>query len=276
MIEVPTNLRHELDCAIDVARIAGELVLDLRKEFTQKLKPDGSIVTSADLASADLIRARLQAEFPRDAILTEEDVDDDSRLGFNRCWIVDPIDGTTAYVSGSDDFDIYIALVEHGIPVVAVTHQPVFCRTIATAAKSGVWLGHEAAWQAIAFPLAATPPVIVTRHWLGAPANLQWITDLALRIDARAMRAGSGISPRTFLATGVDAIIGRSATDQPISAKEWDIAPLDLIVREAGGWSSDLLGRPLVFNKPNPVFPSGILLARTHSLGEKIIGAIAQ
>ena len=274
MKEIQTNLRRELNCAIDAARAAGELVLRLRPTLTKQAKADGSVVTNADFASARLIRDRLITEFPHDAVLTEEDTDDHSRLGFSRCWIVDPIDGTTAYVSGSDDFDIYIALVENGVPVVAVTHQPVTGMTIAAAKSSGVWCNDAENWQAAGVPNQQTPTVIVTRHWLGAPANLQFIKDLSQRIDAVAVRAATGISARSFLQPGIDAIVGVSVSDQPIGAKEWDIAPLDLIARESGGWSSDLLGQPLIFNKPTPQFPTGLILARTPSLGEKIVAAL--
>ncbi len=276
MKEIQTRLRRELKCAIDTARAAGELVLRLRPTLTKQTKADGSVVTNADFASAQLIRDRLITEFPHDAVLTEEDTDDPSRLGFARCWIVDPIDGTTAYVSGSDDFDIYIALVENGVPVVAVTHQPVTGMTIAAAKSSGVWFNDAENWQAAAVPKQQTPTVIVTRHWLGAPANLQLIKDLSQRIDAVAVRAATGISARSFLQPGIDAIVGVSVSDQPIGAKEWDIAPLDLIARESGGWSSDLLGQPLIFNKPTPQFPTGLILARTPALGEKIVLAIAR
>lgn len=276
LAQTQSTLSKELLQAVETARAAGELVLQLRSGFTEKIKSDGSIVTSADIASANLIRNRLQSAFPMDAVLTEEDEDDPARVQSRRCWIVDPIDGTTAYVSGSEDFDIYIALVEDGVPIVAVTHQPVTGKTVAAAAGGGVWLGDASSWQLAKLPVLQSPPVIVTRHWLGAPSNLDWVRELAAKIGAEAKRATTGISSRSFLSSGVDAIIGRSTSDKPISAKEWDVAPLDLIVREAGGWSSDLLGRPLGFNKLYPVFPTGLVLARTHALGERIIAAITK
>lgn len=266
-------LRTELEVAIDVAGQAGELVLDLRDNCTRRQKSDGSIVTSADLASADLIRNRLSAAFPGDAIFTEEDEVNGTRLSRTRCWIVDPIDGTSAFVSGSDDFDVYLALVEDGIPIVAVAYQPVTRRFIFASRGGGAWIEMDATRSAVRLPSPQSPPVIVTRHWLGAPGNLDIVRRLAERAGGLGRASSTGISPRTFLSAGVDAIVGISASVRPIIAKEWDIAPLDLIVREAGGWSSDLSGRSLQFNKPDPFFPSGILLARTGELGLQLVRA---
>jgi 3'-phosphoadenosine 5'-phosphosulfate (PAPS) 3'-phosphatase len=269
-------MQHELKIAIDVARRAGELVLKLRADFTKRAKPDGSVVTNADYASAELIRQQLTTNFPGDAVLTEEDDDDLSRVDYSRCWIVDPIDGTSAYVSGSSDFDVYIALVEGERPVVAVAHQPVTGHTVYASRDGGAWIEHSSRSTRLRFENPESAPVIVSRHWLGAPGNSEFVADAARRMGGIARPMNRGISPRTFLTPGVDAIVGASAGDRPISAKEWDVAPLDLIVRAAGGWASDIHGQPLRFNKPQPDFPTGIVLARTQAIGRELIEAIEQ
>jgi len=86
-------------------------------------KPDGSPVTSADLAADAAIRATLCEAFPGDAILTEEGVDDGARLSSRRCWIGDPLDATSHFVAGSDDFDTFVALAVNGVPAVGVILQ---------------------------------------------------------------------------------------------------------------------------------------------------------
>jgi 3'-phosphoadenosine 5'-phosphosulfate (PAPS) 3'-phosphatase len=269
-------MRDELSCAIEVAREAGELVLTLRASFTQQRKADGSVVTNADLASAELIRGRLAARFPADAILTEEDSVESSRTEFARCWIIDPIDGTSAYVSGSDDFDVYIALVENQRPIVVVAHQPVTGRTVFASRSGGAWQQAAAEASTIRLHRPESTPVVVSRHWLGSPANRELVAEYARRVGGVLQTTKGGISPRTFLSPGVDAIVGVSAGEKPISAKEWDVAPLDLIVSEAGGWASDIYGQPLRYNKPQPTFPSGIVLARTPEIGRDLVAAIEQ
>lgn len=271
------SIDRDWQLAIDIAREAAELVLRLRPNISQKIKADGSIVTSADLASALLIRRRLHAEFPNDAVLTEEDTDESlARITMPRCWIVDPIDGTSAFASGSSDFDVYLALVEAGRPTIVVADQPVTGQSVTAMQGEGAWTINDGQRTRIRMAPQQTPPVIVTRHWLGAPINEKFVQRVAELSGGIARTAGWGISPRTFVTEGVDAIVGVSMTDYPIAAKEWDVAPLDLIVREAGGWSSDLKGDSLQFNKPIPNFPSGIVLARTPELGQRLIAAIEQ
>jgi 3'-phosphoadenosine 5'-phosphosulfate (PAPS) 3'-phosphatase len=271
------SIERDWQLAIDIAREAAELVLRLRPNISQQRKDDGSIVTSADMASALYIRRRLQAEFPHDAVLTEEDSHDSlERIKFPRCWIVDPIDGTSAFASGSSDFDVYLALVEAGRPRIVVAHQPVTGQAVTAMEGEGTWTINDGQRTRIRLAAPQTPPVIVTRHWLGAPINTRFVQSVAEHAGGIARNTGWGISARTFVTEGVDAVIGVSMTDHPIAAKEWDVAPLDLIVREAGGWSSDLKGEALQFNKPVPKFPGGILLARTPELGQRLIAAIAQ
>lgn len=272
-----STIESEWNLAREICQEAAQLVLRLRDSFHQSRKDDGSIVTSADIASAELIRARLSAAFPEDCILTEEDPTDSlERLHYRRCWIADPIDGTTAYASGSSDFDVYLALIEEGRPRIVVAHQPVTGQVITAARGLGAWRFADGTSEEVRWPAPPTPAVIVSRHWLGSPANLESVQQFARIAGGVATSARSGISPRTFLQPGVDAIVGISVTEQPISAKEWDVAPLDLIVTEAGGWSSDLFGKPLQFNKAVPNFPTGLVLARTRELGRKLIAAIAE
>jgi 3'-phosphoadenosine 5'-phosphosulfate (PAPS) 3'-phosphatase len=184
LIPVNSPLGTEWRAAVETARAAGELVLRMRPNIRPRTKSDGSPLTDADLASAELIRRRLTDAFPSDRILTEEDDQSGVAESCHRCWIVDPIDGTSAYIKGIDDFDVYLSLIRDGMPVVAVTYQPTKDLTIAA------------------------------------------------------------------------------------------VAPLDLISRELGGWSSDAYGDSLRFAKPIPNFPRGLVLARTRELGRRIVSAL--
>jgi myo-inositol-1(or 4)-monophosphatase len=274
LIPVNSPLGTEWRAAVETARAAGELVLRMRPNIRPRTKSDGSPLTDADLASAELIRRRLTDAFPSDRILTEEDDQSGVAESCHRCWIVDPIDGTSAYIKGIDDFDVYLSLIRDGMPVVAVTYQPTKDLTIAAVEGAGVWVATDGQWQVAAAAAPQNPPTLVTRHWLGAPDNLETIVQLAAEVGGQSVRTTSGISSRTLLKPGIDAIIGWSATDRAISAKEWDVAPLDLISRELGGWSSDAYGDSLRFAKPIPNFPRGLVLARTRELGRRIVSAL--
>ena len=76
-----------------------------------------SPVSDADIAVDVLLRERLTADNPSIGWLSEESVDDPARLDARYVWIVDPIDGTRAYIAGLPDWAVSAALVEHGRPV---------------------------------------------------------------------------------------------------------------------------------------------------------------
>src|ERR1700728_815205 len=88
-------------------------------------KAGESPVSEADIAVDRLLRERLSAEGDGFGWLSEESVDDPARLAARHVWIVDPIDGTRAYLAGLPDWTISAALVEHGRPVVACLYAPV-------------------------------------------------------------------------------------------------------------------------------------------------------
>jgi len=80
----------------------------------------------------------------------------------------------------------------------------------------------------------------------------------------------AGVSPRS-LVTDLDAIVGMFPHGMPSAVWEWDVAPYDLMMREAGGWASDLDGAPLRFNQPDPRFQAGVVFARSSELGKALV-----
>ena len=92
--------------------------------FETYTKADHSPVTSADLAVNRILHDQLSTAFPDDGWLSEETTDNDERLSRTRVWIVDPIDGTRAFVRGLPEYCLSVALVEQGSPVVAAIFNP--------------------------------------------------------------------------------------------------------------------------------------------------------
>ena len=110
----------------DVVREAGALALSLfRTELKNWTKGASSPVSEADIAVNDLVEKRLREATPNYGWLSEESVDDDSRLGKELIWIVDPIDGTRGYLAGREDWCVSVALVEDASPVLAAVFAPV-------------------------------------------------------------------------------------------------------------------------------------------------------
>jgi len=123
-------MRNEklLNIALESAKKAGVEVMKYYhdKNFTAEFKEDESPVTSADFAANDILMDCLQTLTPNIPIISEEvgALPFAQRKGWNKYWLLDPIDGTGEFIIGSGDFAVNIALVENGWPSIGVIHAP--------------------------------------------------------------------------------------------------------------------------------------------------------
>jgi len=108
----------------DAALEAGKLALSMRAGVKHWKKDANSPVSEADIAADRLLRERLAALAPAYGWLSEETADRPDRLAERRVWIVDPIDGTRAYLAGDPDWSVSVALVEDGRPLAAALYAP--------------------------------------------------------------------------------------------------------------------------------------------------------
>lgn len=276
----------ELATAVSAAAAAGEVIRDLydRAAAETYTKSDGSPVTDADLAADRTIRAMLSDRFPDDAILTEEGADAPERLAARRCWVVDPLDGTAQFVARTGDFDVLIALIVNGRPVVAVGCQPTTGFLCGAVAGHGAWTATSAG--AARLPLHFAPPLrpprIATSIWFGASTNEQVVGDVADRLGAaRPLVTETGLSPRIFLPIDggrrFDVLVGIHARrdDPQEMGWEWDFAVADLVINEAGGAVTDLSGQPHRYNKPSTRNRGGLLAAVNIDLHRQVIPVVA-
>lgn len=208
-------------------------------------KPDGQgPVSEADLAVDAALRGALIAARPDHGWLSEEAEDDPARLEASRVFVVDPIDGTRAYLSGQKVWGLSVALVEDGRPVAGVMHMPALGATYAAA------LGHGA-----------------TRD--GEPIGPSGRTDLAgasvlaNRAALSPSRWPSGPPPvkrhhRPALAHRL-CLVAEGRFDAALSLGpiwEWDMAAGALVAAEAGALATDATGAPLHLNTPDRRVPS--------------------
>lgn len=272
---------RELSVAINAARQAAKAVLtfyDNRSAETYT-KGDGSPVTDADLASDKLLREVIGGAFPDDAFLTEEGAEDLSRLEHDRLWIIDPIDGTAQFIAGTGRFDILIALAVEGRPVVAVTLQPVTGLMHAAVAGEGAWRITESGHEPFRIDTIPNPPRVTTSKWYRGHEEHAMLTRVARAVGSEEPPVMEvGFQPRAFDETQrtYDAFIGLWHPPGESPANEWDIAPCDLIVREAGGVLTDLWGREYPYNKRNTHISGGLLVSARPDLHDKLVAALAQ
>ena len=238
--------------ADDAARLAvavkeaGAVALSFYKTPLKKwTKGEGdSPVTEADIAANDILQGLLLR--PGDGWLSEESENDPTRIGARRVWVVDPIDGTRAFIAGREDWTISAALVEDGRPTVAAVFAPVTNEMFTATVGSGATRNAQ--------PMAASEGSDLDGAKLGGPKRvLDWLMQrhpslVAMpRIHSLALRI-------VRVATGeLDAAIAGG------SGHDWDLAAADLLVHEAGGVITGLDGKPLIYNKPEPVH--GMLVA---------------
>jgi 3'-phosphoadenosine 5'-phosphosulfate (PAPS) 3'-phosphatase len=271
--------QQELEVAIAAALAAGAVVRDLydRAAAASYEKTDGSPVTDADLAADKVIREHLISAFPQDALLTEEGQDDTTRLSNRRCWIVDPIDGTEQFIQRTGEFDILIALVLDGSPVVGVGYQPTTSTLVYATKGGGAWVKRgDTDPEQVRNEEPAGQPRIATSKWFGAPGNLEILAAAAARLGTEPLPPGvTGFAPRIFLAPRPhDAMVGIRTEGPHDMAHEWDFCAADIVIAESGGKTTDLAGNPYRYNKERALNEGGLVVAATESVHAKVLDAV--
>eukprot|EP01136_Pigoraptor_vietnamica_P013182 Opistho-1_new@53919 len=147
MSETSMSFPHPLMApVIELALRAGEAILPFwRAGVEVTAKSDDSPVTAADLAAHHVIVAGLTVLDSSIPILSEEDADipQSVRAGWQRWWLVDPLDGTKEFISGSEEFTVNIALIENGRVVFGVVSMPTSGRFYVGGAGLGAWRGDK-------------------------------------------------------------------------------------------------------------------------------------
>lgn len=232
----------------EAAREAGALMTAMRDGAKVSGKADGSPVTDADLAVDRMLRERLQGARPDYGWLSEETADAPGRLSRRRVFVVDPIDGTTAYIRGKPWFCTSLAVVENGRAVAGAIYAPELGELYLAEAGGGATLNGAAIRPSAATTLADNCRVTGDPDTLRPP---QWPPFDVERRNALAWRMAA-VAAGTF-----DAAIA------PTPKNEWDVAAGTVIALEAGAYVTDAAGAPLVFNTPEAKTPGMIACAPT-------------
>jgi len=263
----PPSADREADHALLVAaaREAGARAMeDFGRAVKQWDKWPGQPVSSTDLAVNELLKSRLLGARPDYAWLSEENADErpTAQAGARRVWVVDPIDGTRAFLKGRREFAVSVALVEGGAPVAAVVFNPATDEMFEASADGPARLNGR--------PIAAS----ARRRLAGARLALsrtemkraRWPAWLA---DMRSAAISSVAYKLALVACG-----RFDATVTLWRKNEWDVAAGDLILRRAGGRITDAAGRPLVYDRPDPTIRA--VVAAGAGLHKALLARLAE
>ena len=262
---IGTNMmRTELKVAVEAARGAGRVLLSHYGRSADVLDKQTGIVdhrsgaglrdaeydpvTQADREADTLLRELLLAAFPEYGWLSEETVDSRERLGREWVWIVDPIDGTKEFISQVGEFVTSIALVEEGIPVVAVMYNPVADVLYSALRGGGCFANGKRVFCTEVGDLRRA--VLTVSRSEAARGEVD-----PLRPYVAQVRAVGSVAYKLAVVAAGEADLNVSV--QP--KNEWDVCAGDLLIREAGGVMLDLNGRVREYNQADPLIEPGLV-----------------
>jgi myo-inositol-1(or 4)-monophosphatase len=223
------------ELAVQLADQAGALLLEVRQELSEE--DPGVRKAEGDRRSHELLMKLLAQSVPSDAVLSEEAVDDQARLGSSRVWIVDPLDGTKEFIQGVPEFCVAIALIEDGVPILGVTYNPIKREMYSAARGTGCYLNSKR--------------VRVTRTKTLKRATVLASRSETARGEWQVFDGVMLVSPTGSVAYKLALVAGGKgdATFTRSPKSEWDIASGAALVMEAGGSITDIRGRELRFNQ---------------------------
>jgi myo-inositol-1(or 4)-monophosphatase len=230
-------------CVREAGAIAREIFAGHCKTWA---KSDGSPVTEADLAVNKYLIEHLCGARPDYAWLSEESEDDRARLVAKRIFVVDPIDGTLAFVKRRPHFTVSVAVVEDGRPVTACVYNPITDECFTAATGDGAYLDGKPIRVTGRAELEGCNILISKASMVDPRWNAPWPEMHIENPNSIAYRV-------SLVAAGMfDAGLTMA------SLHDWDLAACDLVVREAGGLLTSIDGEAPVYNRESAFQPSAL------------------
>lgn len=225
------------------ARAAGDIARRYFKRDPKRWDKPGSQgpVTEADLEVDEMLRTTLRAARPTYGWLSEETPDATDRLTQEQVFIIDPIDGTRAFIEGNPTWSHSLAIARNGVVEAAVVYLPMHDRLYAATRGEGTTLDDvavrvSARGELEGAEVLAAKPAMEPHNWKNAdvpPVSRQFRSSLAYRM----------------------ALVAEGRKDAMLTLRaswEWDVAAGTLLIEEAGGRVTDRKGEALRFNNPHP------------------------
>lgn len=240
---------NDLKLAIDASLKAGEIIMQYYcDDYEIKEKGYHNPVTTADNEADSYLKSTLMSARPQYGWLSEETVDSKNRLNKEKVWIVDPLDGTKEFIEGVPQFVVSIALVEKGIPIIGVLHNPVTKETFHAAKGEGAYLDQDQYRCSIK---DSTRDMVIlnsrseTRRGLWEP----------YKIHFKELRPIGSVAYKMGLTA-----IGKADIFATLRPKnEWDICAGTCLINEAGGKVINLNGKEITFNNQKTLIEPGLI-----------------
>ncbi|MGA0532340.1 3'(2'),5'-bisphosphate nucleotidase CysQ [Hansschlegelia sp. KR7-227] len=256
--DAPLDLDRLAQPLVAVVREAGAIGASyFRRGAERWTKSDESPVTEADIAVDRFLAAELPPLVEGAGWLSEETADTPERMSRRRCWIVDPIDGTRAFIEGQPEWVVSVALVENGAPIAGVVFNP--CEDVLHFALKGQGATRNGE------TLAVTDSVALEGLLVGGPSAL--LNPLKPHGVIRAAWLYALANRLVQVADGhMDAALARP------NAHDWDIAAAHLILEEAGARLTGLDGAVPSYNRPST--RHGALIAAAPGRADALLAAL--
>lgn len=234
-------MNEYLDFAKNLAAEAGEVLLKYfqAEKLGLQIKEDNSPVTIADTEVNNLVISRVKQHFPGHGVLGEEA---SINLESSQLWIVDPLDGTSSFARGLEDWAFSLAYVENGKPKVGVVYDPILRRMMWAAEGDGAFEND----RKLTLPNTIPDGFLEVSSWIGGGNKIVVFKDAVTESEThKAYSRHGGISLTNLPIAHALALTGAGRLHAAATScvNPWDLAAGALIAQEAGAKVTDIFGR---------------------------------
>lgn len=237
---------------------AGKLALKwFKKDPEQWKKDDGSLVSKADIEINDLLNKLLKNKNPEFGWLSEENEDDKSRLNKKITFVVDPLDGTKAFLEGKKEFSISVAIVKNGLPISGIVFSPSTDEMFEAEKNKGSWKNNK--------------KVIISNYNKLEKCKMIAFKPMFSHPAWKEPWPKMDVENRNSIAYRM-ALVASGQYDAMMalnSKNDWDIAAGDLLISESGGIVTLHTNKKIIYNTENTKKPS--VIGTNKAIHEKII-----